>query len=88
MGTGMPFTFAWLRWLIRSFRSAGATEQSFTTKGDNNRIDDVVLYPDARHTVKRGEIVGFVRGYVPFVGWPTLLMQEIMKLSSRARSKE
>lgn len=61
-----------------SYRLSGVIEQLFTTKGDNNEVDDVSLYPDGRLTAKRGEITGFVRGYVPFIGWPALLVQEVL----------
>lgn len=50
--------------------------QHFLTKGDNNELDDVSLYPGTRTTVSRDEVVGFVRGYVPFLGWLVIKFQE------------
>ena len=52
------------------------TSQWFLTKGDNNKNDDVALYPDGRTLVSRGEVVGFVRGYVPKLGWLVIGFQE------------
>lgn len=42
--------------------------QLILTKGDNNELDDVALYPPGRQYIYREEIVGFVRGYVPKLG--------------------
>ncbi|KAH0282523.1 hypothetical protein KCU62_g9667, partial [Aureobasidium sp. EXF-3399] len=43
--------------------------QLLLTKGDNNEVVDVPLYPPGRHTVTRSEVIGLVRGYVPWLGW-------------------
>ncbi|KAF3398988.1 Signal peptidase complex catalytic subunit sec11 [Talaromyces pinophilus] len=56
----------------RSFR------QFVVTKGDNNEIMDVPLYPPGREYVLREEIVGFVRGYVPLLGWVVIALQEFV----------
>ena len=48
------------------------------TKGDNNVLDDVSLYPGERTMVSRGEVVGFVRGYIPFLGWAAIGVQEVL----------
>lgn len=50
--------------------------QGFLTKGDNNENDDVVLYPEGRTLVNRSEVVGFVRGYVPWLGWFVIGFQD------------
>lgn len=50
----------------------------FVTKGDNNAVTDEVLYPGDRTTVSRQEIRGFVRGFVPLLGWPVIGVQEIV----------
>lgn len=50
----------------------------FLTKGDNNELTDEVLYPWNRTTVSRDEIVGFVRGFVPLLGWMVIAVQEIV----------
>lgn len=50
--------------------------QWFLTKGDNNENDDVALYPNGRTLVSRSEVVGFVRGYVPKLGWFVIGIQD------------
>lgn len=50
--------------------------QIFLTKGDNNAVTDEVLYPGDRTTVTRQEIRGFVRGFVPLLGWAVIGVQE------------
>lgn len=37
---------------------------------------DIPLYPPGRQYVRREEVVGLVRGYVPFVGWLVIGLQE------------
>lgn len=59
-----------------SISNSFAPRQWFLTKGDNNENDDIALYPDGRTLVSRGEVVGFVRGYVPKLGWLIIGFQE------------
>lgn len=51
--------------------------QRILTKGDNNAIDDTGLYGNGKLFVERKEILGVVRGYVPFLGWPTLVLYDM-----------
>lgn len=47
------------------------------TKGDNNIADDVELYARGQDYLNREEdIVGSVRGYIPMVGYVTILLSE------------
>lgn len=47
------------------------------TKGDNNMADDTELYARGQDYLKRSEdIIGSVVGYVPFVGYVTILLSE------------
>ena len=48
----------------------------YLTKGDNNDRDDVPLYPPGQRFVKRREIIGTIKGYVPYAGWITILLSE------------
>ena len=48
----------------------------YLTKGDNNDRDDTPLYPPGQPYVKRQEIIGTVKGYIPYVGWVTILLSE------------
>ncbi|KAI2736576.1 hypothetical protein DTO012A8_10009 [Penicillium roqueforti] len=47
------------------------------TKGDNNLADDTELYADGQDYLHRtDDIVGSVRGYVPMVGYVTIMLSE------------
>ncbi|KAL4931165.1 signal peptidase complex catalytic subunit SEC11 [Aspergillus undulatus] len=47
------------------------------TKGDNNLADDTELYAHGQDYLHRGEdIVGSVRGYMPMVGYVTIMLSE------------
>ncbi|PGH34686.1 signal peptidase complex catalytic subunit SEC11 [[Emmonsia] crescens] len=51
--------------------------QKLLTKGDNNLADDTELYARGQDYLDRKEdIVGSVRGYVPAVGYVTILLSE------------
>ncbi|KAJ5981354.1 hypothetical protein N7499_001634 [Penicillium canescens] len=54
--------------------------QLILTKGDNNLIDDTLLYPDGQDYLLRSQIIGFVRGYIPFVGWFVIVLQDFTRL--------
>lgn len=47
------------------------------TKGDNNAADDTELYARGQNFLNREkDVVGSVLGYVPFVGYVTILLSE------------
>lgn len=52
----------------------------FLTKGDNNSVDDRGLYKPGQLWVKRNEVVGRARGFVPYIGIVTILMNDYPKL--------
>ncbi|EAW22746.1 putative signal peptidase I [Aspergillus fischeri NRRL 181] len=52
-------------------------KQHILTKGDNNALDDSSLYPAGQGFVYRENVVGLVRGYVPYVGWLSLLVKDV-----------
>ncbi|KAN0063581.1 Signal peptidase complex catalytic subunit [Thecaphora frezii] len=54
-------------------------EQLLLTKGDNNEADDIALYNGARW-MKRKNVVGKVRGYMPYVGYVTIALNDYPKL--------
>jgi len=56
-----------------------AQDQLLLTKGDNNQLDDVDLY-QGLDWLRRQHIVGKVRGFIPYVGYFTIIMS---KLTSR-----
>jgi hypothetical protein len=47
------------------------------TKGDNNDLDDRSLYPPGQGYLYRREIIGSVRGYIPYVGHVPLVLQTL-----------
>ncbi|GAA94941.1 uncharacterized protein L969DRAFT_197174 [Mixia osmundae IAM 14324] len=57
----------------------GVQEQWIMTKGDNNPTDDISLYNGLQY-LQRSHIVGKVKGYVPFVGYVTIAMNDFPKL--------
>ncbi|KAL5706473.1 signal peptidase I [Ranunculus cassubicifolius] len=48
------------------------------TKGDNNSRDDRHgIYSRDQQWIKRQDMIGRVRGFLPFLGWATIIMKEI-----------
>ncbi|KDN49937.1 signal peptidase I [Tilletiaria anomala UBC 951] len=54
-------------------------EQLLLTKGDNNDQDDLALYNGPRW-MQRKNIVGKVRGYIPYAGYVTIMLNDFPKL--------
>ncbi|KAI0126247.1 signal peptidase complex catalytic subunit SEC11 [Xylariales sp. AK1849] len=46
------------------------------TKGDNNMADDTELYAPGQDYLERQDIIGSVVGYIPFVGYVTIMLSE------------
>lgn len=46
------------------------------TKGDNNVADDTELYASNQDYLARKDIIGSVVGYVPLVGYVTIMLSE------------
>jgi signal peptidase len=53
--------------------------QLIVTKGDNNEVDDVPMYPDGQAFVTRAEIMGLVVAYVPYLGWVSIALQKVFE---------
>lgn len=53
------------------FADDGSGEQVFITKGDNN--------PSADEPVKPAQIIGVIRAEIPYIGYPTVWLKEMMK---------
>uniref|UniRef100_A0A915KCM0 Signal peptidase complex catalytic subunit SEC11 n=1 Tax=Romanomermis culicivorax TaxID=13658 RepID=A0A915KCM0_ROMCU len=51
----------------------------FLTKGDNNNVDDRGLYAPGQFWLESKDVVGRARGYLPFVGMVTILMNDYPK---------
>ncbi|KAG5440700.1 hypothetical protein PCK2_000288 [Pneumocystis canis] len=58
----------------------GDSVQKVLTKGDNNRYDDLELYLKNQTYLTRDNIIGVVKGFLPYVGWITLAMNDFQKL--------
>ncbi|KAI0922857.1 Signal peptidase complex catalytic subunit [Taiwanofungus camphoratus] len=56
-----------------------AQDQLLLTKGDNNPIDDLELY-QGLEWLERRHIIGKVRGFLPYVGYVTIAMNDLPQL--------
>ncbi|KAI0795478.1 hypothetical protein C8Q75DRAFT_453013 [Abortiporus biennis] len=54
-------------------------DQLLLTKGDNNYIDDIELY-QGLDWLERKHIVGKVRGFLPYIGYVTIAMNDFPQL--------
>ncbi|TVY16131.1 Signal peptidase complex catalytic subunit SEC11 [Lachnellula arida] len=55
-----------------------SSRQLMVTKGDNNEFEDIPLYPAGRQFISRDEVKGLVTGYLPFLGWMVIGLQEVV----------
>lgn len=55
----------------------------FLTKGDNNSVDDRGLYAPGQQWLEKSDMVGRARGFLPYVGMVTILMNEYPKVKVR-----
>ncbi|KAH8895835.1 hypothetical protein GQ53DRAFT_804025 [Thozetella sp. PMI_491] len=60
--------------IVRKFGSG--PEAKLLTKGDNNAADDTELYARGQDYLVRKDIIGSVFGYIPFVGYVTIMLSE------------
>ncbi|KAG7445618.1 uncharacterized protein BT62DRAFT_896234 [Guyanagaster necrorhizus] len=54
-------------------------KQYLLTKGDNNYVDDIDLY-QGLEWLERKHIVGKVRGFLPYIGYVTIAMNDFPQL--------
>jgi len=52
----------------------------FLTKGDNNSVDDRGLYAPGQQWLEKSDMVSRARGFLPYVGMVTILMNEYPKV--------
>jgi len=63
--------------LVCCKHSPKAPPLQLLTKGDNNAADDTELYARGQDFLNRKtDVVGSVVGYIPFVGYVTILLAE------------
>ncbi|EAU84074.1 signal peptidase 21kDa subunit [Coprinopsis cinerea okayama7 len=60
-------------------QSKDSETQLLLTKGDNNAVDDIELY-NGLNWLERKHIVGKVRGFLPYVGYVTIAMNDFPQL--------
>lgn len=61
--------------VLREHHNAG--KQLLLTKGDNNHDDDLLLYARKQSYLNlETDLVGTVKGYIPFLGYVTILISE------------
>lgn len=58
----------------------------FLTKGDNNSVDDRGLYAPGQLWLTKNDVVGRARGFLPYVGMVTILMNEYPKFKVSVES--
>ncbi|KAL0572558.1 Signal peptidase complex catalytic subunit [Marasmius crinis-equi] len=54
-------------------------DQLLLTKGDNNQVDDIELY-QGLDWLEKSHIVGKVRGFLPYIGYVTIAMNDFPQL--------
>ncbi|KAK9677197.1 hypothetical protein RND81_11G127200 [Saponaria officinalis] len=59
---------------VHEQRDTGAVD--VLTKGDNNYGDDRLLYARGQDWLQREHIMGRAVGFLPYVGWVTIIMTE------------
>ncbi|XP_028402700.1 signal peptidase complex catalytic subunit SEC11A-like isoform X2 [Dendronephthya gigantea] len=51
----------------------------FLTKGDNNSVDDRGLYAQGQLWLRKKDVVGRARGFLPYIGMVTIVMNDYPK---------
>uniref|UniRef100_A0A0D6R6T3 Signal peptidase complex catalytic subunit SEC11 n=1 Tax=Araucaria cunninghamii TaxID=56994 RepID=A0A0D6R6T3_ARACU len=62
--------------VIKVHERADTGEVDVLTKGDNNFGDDRLLYADGQLWLQKQHIMGRAVGFLPYVGWVTIIMTE------------
>ncbi|KAK7042350.1 signal peptidase complex catalytic subunit SEC11 [Favolaschia claudopus] len=60
-------------------RGSSPIVQRLLTKGDNNEVNDIELYRGLDY-LERKHIVGKVRGFLPYIGYVTIAMNDFPQL--------
>ncbi|KAJ4844623.1 hypothetical protein Tsubulata_023449 [Turnera subulata] len=65
------------------------TKADILTKGDSNDEDDRVLYAEGQVWLKPHDVMGRAVGFLPYVGWMTIIMTEkpVIKVASCSCSR-
>ena len=54
----------------------GENDQYILTKGDNNEVHDRSLYAQGQLWLHKEDLMGKVRGYCPYIGIVTILLND------------
>ncbi|ORX54695.1 signal peptidase complex catalytic subunit SEC11C-like protein [Piromyces finnis] len=66
--------------ILKIHKDDASGEEFILTKGDNNNVDDRALYNKNQLWIKKSEIVGKAKGYLPYIGYFTIIMSDYPKL--------
>uniref|UniRef100_A0A914C9F9 Signal peptidase complex catalytic subunit SEC11 n=2 Tax=Acrobeloides nanus TaxID=290746 RepID=A0A914C9F9_9BILA len=66
--------------VIKVHEKSGKDDSKFLTKGDHNQVDDRGLYAPGQYWLTPKDVVGRGKGFVPYVGMVTILMNDYPKL--------
>ena len=79
------FSFSSREYILTIKLNSDDKPLSLLTKGDNNLADDTELYARGQDFLNRKEdVIGSVVGYIPFVGYVTILLSEYPWLKTAA----
>eukprot|EP00245_Coleochaete_scutata_P005963 TRINITY_DN20010_c0_g1_i1.p1 TRINITY_DN20010_c0_g1~~TRINITY_DN20010_c0_g1_i1.p1 ORF type:complete len:182 (-),score=42.61 TRINITY_DN20010_c0_g1_i1:597-1142(-) len=62
--------------VIKVHERRSTNQVDMLTKGDNNMMDDRQLYAEGQLWLNRHHVMGRAVGYLPYVGWVTIIMTE------------
>jgi len=66
--------------ILKIHKDNESGEDYILTKGDNNNIDDRALYNKDQLWIKKSDIIGKVKGFLPYIGYITIVMSDYPKL--------
>ncbi|KAM0801674.1 microsomal signal peptidase 18 kDa subunit [Usnea florida] len=72
-GRKLPFVHRVIEKHVLPARAAINQRYGFLTQGDNSPVDDDWLYPLGQHYLFRSDIIGTVKGHLPYIGQLALL---------------
>lgn len=61
--------------IVRLHKEKNGTVK-FLTKGDNNAFDDMKLYNSGQYWLRKENILGKVKGYLPYFGLATIILTD------------
>ncbi|KAG5537575.1 hypothetical protein RHGRI_024879 [Rhododendron griersonianum] len=62
-------------------------EVDVLTKGDNNLDNDISLYAPGQHWLRQEHIMGRAVGFLPYLGWATIIMKDKPVVKNAAKSQ-